>query len=103
MEGLISKVAEYKIAVTFVDDMDFILEEEDSQQKIQIILDKYTRLFQATGGVVEPQKINYFCQKWIRRNRQLTIYNINTTLEINEEIINQKNVNDAIRIYGVHV
>ena len=46
MEGPILKVTEYETAVTFLNNMDFVSEGEDSQQKMQMILDKYTRLFQ---------------------------------------------------------
>ena len=52
MEGSISKEAEYETAVTFVDNTDFGSEGEDYQQKMQIILNTYTRLFQATEGAV---------------------------------------------------
>ena len=43
---------EYQLAVAFVDDTDFISKGEDYADKMQFILDKYTRLYKVIGGYV---------------------------------------------------
>ena len=43
-----------------MDDTDFRIEGENYQNKMQTILDTYTKLFQATRGAVNLQKTNYF-------------------------------------------
>ena len=60
MRGPILKKEEHEAAVIFIDNTDFSIEGEDYQDKMQTILEKYTKLFQVTGGAVQLQKTNYF-------------------------------------------
>ena len=60
MKGVILEIVEDKTTVVFIDDIDFVTEGEECQQKMQTILDTYITLFQVTGGAVNSQKTNYF-------------------------------------------
>ena len=68
-----------------------------------MILDIYTKLFQAARGVVNPQKINYFAQQWIRRNGKLKIHNVAIDLSVNDTKLNQLNCNQAIRMLDMYI
>ena len=45
MKGLLSKMVKDETAMAFIDDTDFVMEGEDYQNKKQIILNTYTKLF----------------------------------------------------------
>ena len=39
-----------RCVIAFVDDTDFYTNNEDFQEKMQLLMDMYTRLYEATGG-----------------------------------------------------
>ena len=49
------------LCIEFVNDTDFFTKGSNAQQKIKKSLDNYAELYQATGGIIEYNKISYFC------------------------------------------
>ena len=54
---------------------------------MQKILQKYTKLYEATGGFVQYDKISYYSWVWKRINRRKVIKDISVELEGNNRII----------------
>jgi len=50
-----------RCAIAFVDDIDFYTNDKDFQEKIQLLMNIYTRLYEATGGKIQESKILYYC------------------------------------------
>jgi len=50
--ALMIKEIEQQMVVVFVDNTDFTLDGKDCVEKMQYILDKYTKLYEATGRYV---------------------------------------------------
>ena len=59
----ISKEIIQCVAITFVDDTDFMTDGENSQAQMQSILDIYNKLYGAIGGHIEETKTTYYA--WI--------------------------------------
>ena len=54
-----------RLAIAFVDNIDFYTNDKDFNRKIQLLIDIYTRLYKATKGKIQESKIMYYCWKWI--------------------------------------
>ena len=50
----------YRTEIAFVDDTDMYLNGELSVENIQMIMDIYTRLYEATGGKLQEEKIMFY-------------------------------------------
>jgi len=59
----ISKEIIQRIAIAFVDDTDFYMNGPNYEQKMQLIMDMYTQLYEATGGKISLNKIVCFTWK----------------------------------------
>ena len=57
----VSKRIIQRIAIAFVDDTDFYTNGQDYEEKMQLIMDLYTKLYEATGGKIQQDKINFYC------------------------------------------
>ena len=64
----ISNVIIQQIAIAFVDDTDFYTNGRNYKIKMQLIMDLYTKLYEATGGKIQQMKIMFYCWKWIYKN-----------------------------------
>ena len=53
-----------RLAIVFVDDIDFYTNDKDFNRKTQTLMDIYTHLYEATGGKIQESKIKYYCWKW---------------------------------------
>jgi len=94
---LITNESEQEVAVAFVDDTDFTIDGEESKNKMQWILVRYTQLCKVIWGFIEYKKMNYFCWKWKKVNRKFKYKNIMIDLRMNEMKINQLNLTKVIR------
>ena len=83
--ALITKEMEQYIAVAFVDDTDFTLDRENCIEKMQYILDQYTKLYEATGRYVQYNKIRFWSWQQRRINGKLKIENKAAKITINDE------------------
>ena len=63
----------------------------------------YSLLCKATGRYVENKKSFYFAWKWEYKGGKWVIKNINAEIKINNTIIKQTLINNAIRILGVYI
>ena len=75
----------------------------DADIKIHKILEIYTKLYQATGGVVEFEKTSYFCWRQKRQNGKFSIQNKIIKIEVNNQIIQQLNIKEATRTLGIYM
>jgi hypothetical protein len=97
----ISKEEFQRIAIAFVDDTDFYTNGVDFELKMQLIMEIYTRLYEATGGKIQQEKIMFYCWKWIYINGKQHIVQMEATIEVHEEIIKIIDVNQSTRTLGV--
>ena len=97
----ISKEVFQRIAIAFVDDTDFYTNGIDFELKMQLIIEIYTRLYEATGGKIQQEKIMFYCWKWIYVNGKQQIVQLEATIEVHEEVINIIDVHQSTRMLGV--
>ena len=64
LKSNITLLEEFITAVLFVNDADMITEGEKAEEKMQMILKIYNRLYTATGGHIENKKYKYFAWYW---------------------------------------
>ena len=57
----ISKEIIQQIAIAFVDDKDFYTNSLNYKLKMQMIMNIYTRLYEATGGKIQEYKVMFYC------------------------------------------
>ena len=67
---------------------------------MQSILQKYTKLYDATGGFVQYDKTSHYSWVWKRTNRKKIIKDIEVELKGNDRVIDQTPVKIASRILG---
>ena len=60
IEAPISNKKEQELAVTFMDNTDFIASGEECENKMQSILDQYSAMYIATGGYIEDRKTYFY-------------------------------------------
>jgi hypothetical protein len=83
--------------------MDFTTNGEDCKEKIQVIIEKYTSLYKATGGFIQYEKTSYYCWNWQRKNGILWVNNKVIELKGNERLIAQRSVKEASRTLGMYI
>ena len=99
----ISKEIIQRIAIAFVDDTDFYTNGPNYEQKMQLIMDMYTQLYEATGGKIQQAKIMFYCWKWVYYNGNQKILQLEASIKVHGEIIKEINVNQSTRTLGVHL
>ena len=57
-----------RCAIAFVDDTDFYTNDKEFKEKMQRVMDMYTKLYEETGGKIQEDKILYYCWKWCYEN-----------------------------------
>ena len=70
---------------------------------MQKIIDIYSSLYKATGGHIENKKSFYFVWKWEQKHGKRIIKDIYTEIKINNTIIKQTSIDEAIRMLGVYL
>ena len=70
---------------------------------MQEIIDLYIRLYEAMGGRMKQSKILFYCWKWIYKNREKVIIEIEVELIVYREKIQQINVYESTIILIVHL
>ena len=74
-------------AIAFVDDTDFYTNGENLTTKMQRLMDLYTRLYEATRGKIQQEKINFYCWKWNYKNCEKVIEDIQAELIVHGDNI----------------
>ena len=92
-----------RLAIAFVDDTDFYTNDTDFNQKMQLLMNLYTRLYEATGGKIQESKILYYCWKLIYENGVKKIVAIDAHLEVHEQVIEMESIFKSTRTLGVHI
>ena len=73
------------------------------KENIQNIIQIYTRLYEATGGLVEVKKSFYYVWQWSSSGVKEKIKTINMDIEINGVKLKQLGTKDTIRILGLFI
>ena len=97
----ISKEVFQRIAIAFVDDTDFYTNGIDFELKMQLIMEIYTQLYEATGGKIQQEKIMFYCWKWIYVNGKQQIVQLEATIEVHKEVIKIIDVHQSTITLGV--
>ena len=69
---LITKDQEQQITILFVDNTDLVTDRINAERKMQFIINKYIRLYEAIGGKVSNEKTIYCSWKWKRKIENYT-------------------------------
>ena len=92
-----------RCVIAFVNDIDFYTNNKDFQEKMQLLMDMYTRLYEATGGKIQESKILYYCWKWGYEKGRRLIKQVETELFVYGERIECIEPTKSTRILGVHI
>jgi len=92
-----------RLAIAFVDDTDFYTNGHDFERKMQMIMDLYTKLYEATGGKIQQTKILFYCWQWVYKNGKQVIHQIEAELTVHGEKINAISVSESTRTLGVYL
>jgi len=99
----ISRFIIQRITIAFVDDTDFYINGRNYEIKMQLIIDLYTKLYEATGGKIQQMKIMFYCWKWIYENRNQKIIQLDANIEVYREKIKSIDVHISTRTLGVYL
>ena len=69
--------------VAFINDTNFYSNGDCAQENIKNIIQTYTKLYEATGSLVEEQKSFYYVWQWSSSGVREQIKIINMDIEIN--------------------
>ena len=72
----------YRIEISFVDDTDMYSNGELSAKNIQMIMDIYTRLYEATGGKIQEEKIIFYSWIWELLDRVQVIKDVKVQIKV---------------------
>ena len=103
LKNPISKVIIQRIAIAFVDDTDFYTNGRNYEMKMQLIMDLYTKLYEATGGKIQQTKIMFYCWQWFYENGDQKIMKLEAKIEVHGEQIQLIDVKQSTRTLGVHL
>ena len=83
------------VSIYFVDDVDLITEGDDSEVKMQEIIDAHESLHEATGGKTEGIKTKCHAWKWKLRQGRRVVHPVKIKLKINGQMLEQLKVNEC--------
>ena len=82
--------------IAYVDDADFCTSGENSEMKMQEIISYYMKMYEATGGKVQKEKVTMHC--WKRLDEK--IKNEPMEIKLKNELIKQLQVNVSVKRWG---
>ena len=91
---------EQYVSISFVDDTDLITEGDDSEDKMQEIINSYESLHEATGGKIEGRKTKYYAWKWKLGQGRRVMHQVKIKLKINGQTLEQLNVKETKKTLG---
>ena len=100
---LLSLVEFIRYAIAFVDDTDFYTNDRNFNEKMQLIMDMYTRLYEATGGKIQENKILYYCWKWCYENGIRVLKPVEAALYVHGKQIESVDPTKSTRTLGMHI
>ena len=76
---------EQRVVIAYVDDADFCTSRDDCEIKMKKIASCYLKIYEATGGKVQKEKVYVYCWKW----ENYKLQNVKVDIKIKEEVIKQ--------------
>ena len=86
-------IIEQRVVIAYVDDADFCTSGENCEQKMQEIISYYMKMYEATGGKVQKEKVSMYCWKWDDEK----IKNEPMNIKLKNELIKQLQVNVSVK------
>ena len=86
-----------------MDDTDFYTNGRNYEMKMQLIMDLYTKLYEATDGKIQQTKIMFYCWQWFYENGDQKIMQLEAKIEVHGEQIQLIDVKQSTRTLGVHL
>ena len=90
---------EHRLVIARVDDADFCTSGDNCETKMKKIASHCMKMYEATGGKVQKDKVHVCCWKW-ENNK---IMNAKVDIILKEEVIKQIKVHESIKTLGVCV
>ena len=89
-----------RVEITFVDDSDFCTKGDESQIKMQEIVDYHARMCEDTGGKIQQEKVMKFDWKW--KKDKIVELKINVNINgVNVKCINIFNSGKTLGVYKI--
>ena len=92
-----------RIQIAFVDDTCLHASGEKFEEKMQQIMDQYTKLHEAIGGKTQQEKIMFLCWAWCYCNVEKTMKQVETELVVHEDKTRCIQTKRSTRMLGVHL
>ena len=73
-----------RAAVAFVDNTSLYSNKNNIQHNIKYVVDKYKRLYEAIGGLIEENKSHYYTWQWKMIREKMQIKNIDVIVKISK-------------------
>ena len=100
---LLSSKKVRRTQIMYIDDADFFSNRKDCIKQIQMIIDMYVKLYEATEAKVQEEKVKFYCWHYNMVDGKRVIEQIEAVVYIHGKQIVQIDVNNSTRILGVHV
>ena len=99
----ISSVIIQRIAIAFVDDTNFYTNGPNYEEKMQLIMNLYTKLYEVIGGKIQQKKIIFYYQKWIYIKGYQQIIQLEASIIVHNELITSIDITNRTRTLGVYL
>ena len=86
-----------------MDDTDFYMNGPNYEEKMQLIMDLYTKLYEAIEEKIQQMKIMFYCWKWIYIKGYQKIIQLEARITVHNELITSINITNSIRTLGVYL
>ena len=91
------------MSVAYVDDNDLMMNRKEVNNKMQLLLNVYNKLYRVTGGYIEDQKTNYYRWKWHWKQGEKVMKRIKIELWLNEKRLNEIIHTESVKSLGIYI
>ena len=91
-----------RTVLAFMDNNNIYTNRQNYQQKIQRIIDKYTTLYEVTGGCIQKEKSFLYAWQWKNKNGKLTLEEKVVEVKVHNDKMKQIEIKEVIRILRVY-
>ena len=103
LKTLIKKKSIQQVTIAFIDDTSFYSNRSGVEKKTQNIINQYTTLCKAIGGMIEKEKIHCYSWQWSTQGEQHTIKDLLINIKLHNYQLKQINNDKTTHALGVYV
>ena len=91
------------VSVSFINDTDLMIDGDDSELKMQEIMNIYDQYYGVAEGTIEAEKTTYFAQRWHQKQGQKVIKEKEIKLYVKYKLVKSTKVSKFIQFLGVQI